>query len=257
MATRCPPRLAHVARVFVLVALAAVPCAGHADEPAACTISDPALAAMMPKLAQYAEQFEQMKRRGSFTLSGTMDELDGSGHVSGNKSMVVRVTASPAQRIAEILKYTEDGVDKTREEREKAAEKKRTKSSADKKKEAESLRLPFLASEQARYVFTLLERDPAVPSHVRVGFVPKVPAETAYKGSAWVEADTGQVLTIGFSPTKNPRLVDHVDVTVRFELPTALGRAPSAIQFEARGSLLFFHKHYKGSATISDASIAF
>ncbi|AKU98624.1 hypothetical protein AKJ09_05288 [Labilithrix luteola] len=257
MATRSSLRLAHVARAFVLVALAAVPCAGRAEEAPPTTALDPALAAIMPRLAQYAEQFEQMKRRGSFTLSGTMDELDGGGQVSGNKSMVVRVTASPAQRIAEILKYTEDGVDKTNEERAKAAEKKRTKSSADKKKEAESLRLPFLAVEQSRYAFTLLEKDPAAPSHVRVGFVPKVPAETAYKGSAWVDADTGQVLTLGFSPSKNPRLVDHVDVTVRFELPTALGKAPSSIQFEARGSLLFFRKHYKGSATISDASIAF
>ena len=66
-----------------------------------------------------------------------------------------------------------------------------------------------------------------------------------------------EVLAIGVSPSKNPTFVEHVDVTMRLELVTPLGRAPSSFAFDARGGFLFVRKHYRGSATISHPRIAF
>jgi hypothetical protein len=91
---------------------------------------------------------------------------------------------------------------------------------------------------------------------VRIAFVPKVPAENALKGSAWVEEKDREVLTIGFSLSKNPTFVDHVDVTIAFGMVTPLGRAPSRISFDGRGSFLFIRKHLRGSATLSEPRLA-
>jgi hypothetical protein len=210
------------------------------------------LPALLTRMARHAERFEEMKKRGSFTLNGRMEELDSSGKVDGTKEVLLRSTATPAERLTEIVRYTEDGADKTVEAREKAA--KRRSEKKEKQKQKKEIHLPFLPSEQPRYVFSILERD---ASRVRVGFQPRVAAEDAFKGSAWVDEAAGEILTMGFSPSKNPMFVDHVDVTMRFDLVTPLGRAPSSITFDARGGFLIVRKHYRGSATISDAHIAF
>ncbi len=227
----------------------------RADAPAAATSA--ALAPLLGRLAQHAEQVEEMKRRGSFTLNGKMEELDGSGRVEATKEMTVRLIATPTERLSEIVKYTEDGADRTAEAQKKAAKRKAEHKQDRMGKARNEVRLPFLASEQPRYAFSLAERDPRDANRVRIAFVPHATAENAFKGSAWVEEGTGQVLTMGFSPTKNPRFVDHVDITMRFDLTTPLGRAPSTISFDARGGFLVIKKHYRGSATISDARVAF
>ena len=237
--------------------VAGAPQVGRADAPPPGASAE-TLAPLLGRLAQHAAQFEEMKRRGSFTVSGRMEELDNSGRVDGTKEMVVRSTATPAERFMEVVRYVEDGTDKTAEAQRKA-EKRRAERKAGKagKDKTRDMHLPFLASEQPRYMFSLLERDPQNASRVRVGFKPIVPAETAFKGSAWVDEGTGEVLTMGFSPTKNPTFVDHIDVTMRFDLSTPLGRAPSSITFDARGGFLVIRKHYRGSATISDPRIGF
>jgi hypothetical protein len=242
----------------VVLAAAASPFSAHAKDAAvAPTSADAALAPLLSRLARHAEQFEEMKRRGSFTMNGRMEELDRQGHVDGTKEILLRVTATPTERLTEIVKYTEDGADKTAEARQKA-EKRRAEGKKDRASAAKNdVRLPFLASEQPRYLFSILERDPQTPTRVRVAFRPVVPAENAFKGSAWVDASAGEVLTMGLSPTKNPTFVDHVDITLRFDLSTPLGRAPSSIAFDARGGFLVVRKHYRGSATISDPRIAF
>ena len=97
----------------------------------------------------------------------------------------------------------------------------------------------------------MAERDKTDPTHVRINFNPKTPAEDAIKGSAWVDETSKEVLSVGFSLSKNPAFIDHVDVTIVFGLPTQLGRAPSAISFDGRGGF-FIRKHYRGSATITD-----
>ncbi len=240
----------------MVLALAAVP----AFSPGVRTASaegalDPALGPLLGKLALHAQSFEEMKKRGSFTANGKIEELDGKGHVDGTKEMVLRVTATPAERLTEIVRYLEDGEDKTDMARKKMAKQKAEKEDTSKKKR--DIHLPFLLSEQPHYTFALAERDPAAPGRVRVTFTPREPGEEAYKGSAWVDEPSGQVLTLGFSPTKNPAFVDHVDVTMRFDHATALGRAPSSLTFDARGGLLVIHKHYRGSVAIVDPRLSF
>jgi hypothetical protein len=254
-------RLSFLPAAFFAALLVLAPARGQADQPQAAPTASPdqqqqALPPLLSRLSRHAEQFEEMKRRGSFTLSGKMEELDTSGKVDVTKEMVVRSTATPAERVTEIMKYTEDGADKTAEARQKAqkrrAEKKKSSGVA-----ARDIHLPFRASEQPRYVFSIAERDPNDANRVRVAFKPITPAENAFKGSAWVDEAAGEILTMGFSPSKNPTFVDHVDITMRFDLSTPLGRAPSSINFDARGGFLVVRKHYRGSATITDPKLGF
>jgi hypothetical protein len=218
--------------------------------------------ALMGGLANHAERFEEMKRRGAFTMAGRMEEVDGDGKASDLKEVLLRSTPTPVplDRITNVIRFTENGEDKTADAQKKIAER-REKRLKDPAKQAEArkkdIKLPFLASEQGRYVFTMAGRDAAQPGRVRIAFVPKVAAENAIKGSAWVEESTREVLSMGFSFSKNPVFVDHVDIQLTFGLPTQLGRAPSTLTFDGRGGFLFIRKHYRGSATLSDARLAF
>jgi hypothetical protein len=218
--------------------------------------------ALMNGLARHAQRFEEMKRRGAFTMTGQMEEVDGDGKPSDTKEIQLRSTPTPApmDRITNVIRFVENGKDETAAAQKRANER-RAKSLKDpdrieeqKKKE---LKLPFLTSEQPRYFFKVTERDAAQPSHVRISFQPKTPAENAIKGSAWVDENEREVLSMGFSLSKNPTFVDHVEITIVFGLPTELGRAPSKVAFDGRGGFLFIRKHYRGTATLSEPRVAF
>lgn len=243
------------AAALLLVVSAVAPTVAHADDPPGLP-ADPSLGPLLARLTHHAEQFEQMKKRGSYTLSGHMDELDGGGRVDGTKEVVVRVTATPAERSTQILKYLEDGEDKTEEARAKEKKRRAEPPKDEKRSKMSDLHLPFLQSEQPRYTFSIVGRD-LQRNLTRIAFQPKVPAEDAIHGSAWIDDAKGEVLTLGFSPSKNPTFIDHIDVTIRFDLQTALGRAPSSLTFDARGGFLVVRKHYRGSATVSDAQVSF
>lgn len=213
-------------------------------------VAAPSLGGLLGRLAQHAARFEQMKTRGAYTLTGHMEELDGDGRTAGRKDMELRMIPTGGLPLTDILRYAEDGVDKTADARTKAAERKKDPSA--KRRE---FHLPFLAGEQSRYVFAVVERDAQSPNNVRIAFVPRAPAEDAYKGSAWVDEAEGEVLSMGFSPSKNPSFIDHVDATLVFALSTPLGRAPSKLTFDAIGGFLFVRKHYRGWVTVSGASL--
>jgi hypothetical protein len=219
---------------------------------------DPTIEPLLARLEAHAAKFEAMKKRGSYTFSGRVDEVDGDGKASSTKEMVLDVKAQAnGDPISEIVRYTEDGKDKTSEAQEKAKKRRAEgkKTSATNGRRMRDFHLPFLATERARYTFSLAERSNADPNQVRIAFVPKTPAEDAYKGSAWIDEKAGEVLSVGFSLSKNPTFVDHIDVTVEFGLPTTLGRAPSKIAFEAKGGFLVIKKRYKGSATITNPRV--
>lgn len=214
------------------------------------------LDALLPRLAKHARGFEAMKTKASFTFSGQVQELNGDGTPTSTKELVVDIHARDGQQPdTDVVRYVEDGKDKTAQAKADALERKRQGKKA-KGRRVRDFHLPFLDGEQARYTFSIAQRSPSDPNHVRIAFVPKAPAEDAFKGSAWVDESTGEILSIGFSPSKNPAFVDSVQVTVEFNLPTSLGRAPSKLSFDARGSFLFLKKHYRGSATITNPHIA-
>lgn len=256
-----PGRTDLAAAAFALFVVGA-PTETHAD-PVIPTAAPAAVAdALLLGLAQQAARFEDMKRRGVFTLSGKMEEVDGDGHASDTKEILLRSTPTPVpmDRITSVIRYLDNGKDKTADAQKRATER-RAKRLKDPGEQAEArkkdLKLPFLASEQSRYVFTVAEHDAAQPRRVRIAFVPKIPAEDALKGSAWVDEVDREVLSVGFSLSKNPTFVDHIVITIVFDLPTALGRAPSKLSFDARGGFLFLRKHYRGVATLSDPNVAF
>jgi hypothetical protein len=242
---------AAIGALGVVVTLSGWPTAARGDlDASAASASE--LGALLGRLEKHARGLEQMERRGSFLLRGRMEELDGHGRVDGKKELVLRVTATPSERITEILSYLEDGADKTKEARDK--QKKDASEPEDPKKK---FMLPFSPAAKGRYRFTLAERSEKTPDRVRIAFTPLERAHNTYVGSAWVDVPSGEILTMGLSPTKTPLFVDQIEVQVRFENQTTLGRAPSELSFEARGSLLFFKKHYRGSATLTEAKISF
>jgi hypothetical protein len=254
-------RLLLAGAVLGLFVLAA-PGETRADAPAAAVAATPVPDALMVGLAQHAARFEEMKRRGAFTMSGKMEEVDGDGHASDTKEIVLRSTPTPTpmDRITKVIRFLDNGKDMTADAQKRATER-RNKRLKDPDLQAEAkkkdLKLPFLASEQSRYVFGLAERDAVKAGRIRITFVPKVPAEDAIKGSAWVDENEREVLSTGFSLSKNPTFVDHVEITIVFGLPTQLGRAPSTLSFDGRGGFLFIRKHYRGVATLSDPNVAF
>ena len=249
--------LAAVLGLFVVAA----PLETRADGTAA-VVGAPVPEELMQGLAQHAAGFEEMKRRGAFTMNGKIEEVDGDGKAEEVKEIVLRSipTPTPLDRVTTVFSYLENGKDKTADAQKRATER-RAKRLNDPDAQAEAkkkdLRLPFLAAERGRYVFSVAERDANDPNRVKIAFAPKVPAENAIKGSAWVDEKTRDILTVGFSLSKNPTFVDHVEVTIVFGLPTALGLAPSRVSFDGRGGFLFIHKHFRGVATLSQPALAF
>jgi hypothetical protein len=229
-------------------------CLGLALSPARSArgdAADPALTPLLDRAGVHATRFEEMRKRGSYTLAGHMDEVSSTGAVSANKDMVVRVTATGDDTpLIDVVRYTENGADKTADAQQKALARRAKK----KRARANDFHLPFHPSQRSRYTFARAERDAATRA-VRVTFTPKEAALDAIKGSAWLDEASGEVLSMGFSFSKNPRFVDHVDVKLVFGLTTPLGRAPSELTFDAEGGLLFVHKHFRGFAKITEARV--
>ena len=89
--------------------------AARADAPAEVAPSNAVPEALMSGLAQHAARFEQMKQRGAFTMTGHIEELDGSGKPSERTDVELRSTPTPLpmDRITNVVRYTENGKDKT------------------------------------------------------------------------------------------------------------------------------------------------
>src|SRR5256885_7650162 len=79
---------------------------------------------LMKGLAKHATHVEEMKARGEFTLSGKMEALDGNGQPTETKELVMRSTptSTPHDRVVKVVRYVEDGKDKTAEAQTKADE---------------------------------------------------------------------------------------------------------------------------------------
>lgn len=211
---------------------------------------DATLAPLLTRLAEKSALFEAMFKKASFTLTGHMEDLDGDGAISARKDGVAKIKndgTSPPK--VEIVRYAEDGVDKTDEARKKSEERAKERKP---RKPDEEVHMPFLQSEQAKYAFRLGEADARDPARVRVYFDAKKPAENAFNGSAWVDTRTGDVLTMGVAPSKTGAFVDYLRVTLEFGASTPQGAAISKLTFEGGGGFLFFHKRFRGTLLLTD-----
>jgi hypothetical protein len=192
----------------------------------------------------------------SYAIDGRVENVDGDGKATGSKEMSARMAADGHDAQLDVIRYVEDGEDKTDEARKKASEDRaKKKKEREKNSDKHDLRMPFHAAEQARYTFDQVEADKADPSRVRITFVPKAPAEDAIEGSAWVDMRAGTVISAGFKLSKTDTFVDYVNFTVEFGAPTPLGPAVSHVTVEGKGGVLFFRKRFRGAATLSDYRI--
>lgn len=215
---------------------------------------DQSLQALLPKLSAWSSRLEAVLNRSVFTMTGHTDEVDGDGKTSDHKEGVFRVDARGERAHVQVLRYAEDGEDKTAEAREKV---RRDEEKRDKKHKEpdEVLHMPFLQPELGKYSFRVGESDPRSPARVRVYFTAKQRAKNLGNGSAWVDTKTGEVLTMGVSPSKTSLFVDFVNVTLEFGDLTPSGPGISRIGFDAGGGFLFFHKRVRGEAMLSNYQV--
>ncbi len=226
--------------VFVATLLART---AHAQPP------DPEL---MARLAVHAEAIEKMRTHASYVLEGELDSLDGDGKVDSVKKMTARVEADGEKTRLVVIRCTEDGKDATEQARKDA------KPGTERTKEERAkqhVEMPLLASAQPHYVFDQVAVDPADPTRVEISFVPKEPNEHTSEGSAWVDTKNATLLSAGFKLSKPGFFVEYVHLTIELNAKTDLGPAISRVTVDGKGGILFFRKHFRGQAKLSDYSI--
>lgn len=214
---------------------------------------------LLEKLSHHAIVFEEIARRGSFTFDRMIEELDRSGKVDERKHLVARVDKDGKHSTRTIvLKAEENGRDTTQKEQDDARKEneKEAKDHPDGHND-DAFHMPFLASEQPRYVFDQVATDPADPTRVQISFVPKKAAKNTIEGSAWVDTVSGTVISTGVKLSQPPEHVDWVHVTAEFGAKTPLGPAISHVTFEAKGGFLFIiRKHFHVDIHLTDYQIA-
>jgi hypothetical protein len=217
-------------------------------------LAQPPSPELLAKLADYAQQFERQRTHASYAVEGRLDELDGDGKPDGTKLLWGHVDADGHDAHFTVVRYTEDGEDKTEDAVKEA--KKNVERSKKKKRDGKELKMPIRADEQARYVFDQVEFDPVHPSRVRITFVPREVADDTVEGSAWVDSDTGAPISAGFKLSRTPMFVDYVHFTVEFGEKTSLGPAVSKVIVEGKGGIpILFKKHFRATASLSDYRI--
>jgi hypothetical protein len=226
--------------LFAAAALVAIPSAASAAAPAP---------ELMARLAAYGAGFEAMRTHASYTVEGRMETLDRDGKPDSVKEMKARVDADGINVRFVVIRYVEDGEDKTADAQKEALKKAQERKA---ERDQKRFRIPILADEQPRYVFDQVEVDPRDPAVVRIAFAPKVPKDDTVEGSAWVDSRTATLISAGFKISKPPIFVDYVHVTLEFGAPTALGPAVSKVLADGNGGILFFRKRFHVAATVTD-----
>ena len=231
--------------IALFSAAVAAPRAAHAAPPAAD---------LMDRLAVHAAGFETLKKHASYVIGGILQTIAADDATDSTRTMRARVTPDGDRTHVDVLSYTENGEDKTDEARAKTAEREKARAADEKngKSKKRDLKMPFLKSEQPRYVFDVAEVDAADPARQRITFVPKQTSDDTIEGSAWVDTKTGTVISAGFKLSRTPTFIDYVHITIEFGLPTKLGPAPSRASVTGKGGVLFFSKRFRGEATFSD-----
>jgi hypothetical protein len=213
--------------------------------------ADPPSPELMAKLAAASAGFEQLRKRATYAIDSRIETLDDDGRVTTVETRSAHVVREGTTTHLVVVNATKDGKDWSEQARKSARED--AKDARDPKKRRPEI--PFLASQQSRYIFDVVGADPNCPGHLRIAFTPKEPDVHSVEGSAWVDRNDGLFLSAGFKLSKPGMFVDYVLVTLEVGATTELGPAPSRITFEGKGGFLFVHKHIRGSAVLSDYKI--
>jgi len=203
--------------------------------------------ALLARLAKQSEGFGALYKRATFKMQEVLDELDGDGKVASHKVAASHVVVQGDAHHEVVDRCTKDGADCTAKEQEEVRE------HESKKDDDEKLRSPFDATEQSRYLFDQKEVDPADPSRVKIAFTPKSSDKHTVEGAAWVDTNTGTVVSASVRMVKTPTFVDWVHVVVELGATTPLGPALSRMTIEGQGGFWFIiHKHFRVEITFSD-----
>jgi hypothetical protein len=208
---------------------------------------------LLERLSHFAHFTEGLFKSASYHVEQSIFELDGDGKVSSAKTSVARVESDGKTARTVVERCIKDGKDVTAEEQENVAKdeadhaKKKGKGDGD-----PELTLPFISD---AYDYDEVATDAADPTRVEIAFSPKKPDKHTVEGKAWVDTKNGTLLSVGVKLSKPPALVDWVHFTVEFGAPTPSGPAVSRIAFEAKGGLLFIHKHVRGEVKMGDYKI--
>jgi hypothetical protein len=234
-----------------------------AQPPAAAAAPPPAVApqydlpALLRTLARNTPDSERLleERISAFTMTSLSEELDKKGRVKHAKLRVTRVREQNGQRVALLLKATDDGKDVTEKKRKELDDKARDE---DRKKNEKGLSfpVPFTAESQPLHHFQLVGPDPRDPSLVRIRFWPAGrKGEDVMIGEARVDPAAGVVRSLSFRPSKYPSsLVDRLDIDMTFRTVPEVGAVVERIRGEGNGGLLFVRKYRRTTVTFTDVT---
>jgi hypothetical protein len=210
---------------------------------------------LLQKLAAYSSQLESLQKHMSFVVDGKLESIDGDGHTDGTKEGEARVVSNGKKQHVIVVRYLDDGKDETRESQRKINEREEAeakKTEEERQKDERKIPIPFLAAEQPKYVFDVVETDAHDPNRVRITFVPREPTKETVEGAIWVDATTGRPLSTGFKLSKPGMFIEYVHIQIELGAQTSAGPMVSHMTVEAAGGFLFVHKHFRGVATMHD-----
>ncbi len=104
------------------------------------------------------------------------------------------------------------------------------------------LRLPFEASQQSRYAFSVIGGSAEVPV---VHFEPRGNGQRLWVGLASVDAKTGTILEMVGHPAVLPSFVDQIEVRMEFRADDPPGVTPARCVVKGGGHLLFVQKRMR------------
>ena len=237
-----------VLTAFLALSLALVSRPAHAEAP------DPEL---MARLIPHAEAIERMRTRATYLIEWEMDSVDGDGKVDGVKKLVGRVETDGGERSRAgrrlVHRRRQGQAGPTRcGKRPREAEPQGRERSA-----RRSTSRCLSSRRRSRITSSTRSRvDPAEPSRVQIGFVPKRgPTEHTSEGSAWIDTKTATLISAGFKLSKPGFFVDYVHVTMEFGEPTSIGPAISRVTLDGRGASSSSTGSFTGTANLSEYRI--
>ncbi len=219
---------------------------------AASANGTPDLGELLRRLADREARVSALLKNSAVTATTRAEQDDSAGKPISMVESVVRSHRNNGNTQRELIRYIEDGKDRTDEEREK-----RKNESASDEKRRNSFRVdssPFAANEQPKYRFTLLGTD-GDANRIRIRFEPKEPgADKVFIGEGVVDVAGGALLGMRLRPAHLPMFVHRLDVQVKFDAPTPAGATLSEIRIDGEGSLIgaLFRRQFRMTTTFSD-----
>lgn len=228
-------RLASIA-VLVFFALTAAEPRARADE-------QPVDAALLARLAQHAATIDRAFASASLTMVTRSETFRGATVASVHEEET-RTRHPGGREVRQLVRCVEDGRD--------CSERARRELAAD-HGHSQELELPFAASEQAKYRFTVAADAPASAGRAWIAFAPRGAASSElFVGKALVNLSSGVLEEIVGTLSKLPTGLRRVEARARFDAPTPFGAGVSQLDVDYEMRLLFFKRHRRVVVRVFD-----